>query len=122
MKKSNHVAFEWSTNQEKAIELLARGGQTYEAIAEQCNVSPHAIYHWRQDPGFMEEVIRRARKNLKAELPDIYLSLSQAAKRGDSRHIKLVLDHIEKLEEMKARYAENAISFTWEQEYAPDNS
>lgn len=113
---------QWSTEQEIAIELLAEGGHPYEEIADKCKKSSHTIYNWRKDPLFMDEVIRRARILLKHQLPDIYKSLSSGAKDGNPKQIEIVLKHLEKLEEMKTKYAENSITFTWEPAYAIDNS
>jgi len=113
---------QWSTEQEIAINLLAEGGHSYEEIAEQSKVSPHTIYNWRKNPDFMDEVIRKARRLLKDNLPDIYESLVHQAKDGDPRHIKIILEHLEKLEEMKAKHAENSLTFTWDVPYVENHS
>jgi len=120
--KTPGLKAEWSTEQQTAIQLLAEGGHSYEEIAPLCKVSTHTIYNWRKDPRFMDEVIARARQLLKHNLPDIYNSLIHKAKKGNPRHIELVLKHLEKLEEMKAKYAENSITFTWEAPYVDNNS
>ena len=113
---------QWTPEQLVAIELLAEGGHPYEEVAEHCKTSSHTIYNWRKDPQFMDEVIRKARENLKRNLPDIYRTLTSNAKEGNVKHIELVLKHLERLEEMKTKYAANSITFTWEPPYDTDRS
>jgi hypothetical protein len=105
----------WNTEQQIAIDLLAKGGFSYEEIAQSAKVSTHRVFNWRKDPSFMNAVIERAREILKEELPDIYHCLVSKAKEGDPRHIEIVLKHLEKLEEMKTKYAQNSVTFTWDQ-------
>lgn len=112
----------WTPDQKRAIELLATGGLTYRDIAKQCNVSETTLFTWRKDPRFIDLVINRSREILKESLPDVYSALSGSAKGGDSRHIKIVLEHLEHLEEIKARYANQVITFTWEPPYVTNNS
>jgi transposase-like protein len=117
-----YIQDDWTPDQKKAIELLAAGGMKYIDIAKECNVSEHTLYDWRKDARFMDLVIARARELLKESLPSVYSSLTTGAQSGDARHIKLVLEHLEKLEEIKARYADSIITFTWEPPYGTDNS
>ena len=113
---------DWSTDQQKAIDLLARGGMTYDAIAKECNTSTHTIYNWRKDPDFMDEVISRAQSILKEELPEVYDALRSNAKGGNPKHIDIYLKHLERLEEIRSKYSQNAISFTWEPCFNADNN
>lgn len=105
MKKS------FTARQVKAIELISMGELTDLQIAERIGVSNKTISAWRRKDGFMEEVIRRARKKLKHDMPEVYRSLSNHSKAGNSRHIKIYLEHLEKLEQIKASQAN--ITFTW---------
>lgn len=105
MKKS------FTAKQAKAIDLIATGEITDHNIAQELSVQPATISRWRRLDGFMEEVIRRARKKLKHDMPEVYKALSKRSKAGESRHIKIYLEHIEKLEQIKASQAN--ITFTW---------
>ena len=42
--------------QNKAIELLAQGGQTYIEIAEECGISVDTLRNWRKEPEFQDAV------------------------------------------------------------------
>lgn len=105
MKKS------FTSKQAKAIELIATGELTDTEISIQIGVNKNTITRWRRLDGFMEEVIRRARKKLKEDMPEVYRSLSNHSKAGNSRHIRIYLEHLEKLEQIKASRAN--ITFSW---------
>ena len=95
----------------QAAEMMAAGGMTCTKIAEELGVSLNAVLKWRREPGFMEDVVERSRRLLKANLPDVYKALTTKSKEGKDRHIRIYLDHLEKLEEAKASRA--SITFTW---------
>lgn len=95
----------------RAIELMAIGGIKLKNIARSVNVAPQTISAWRRDPEFMERVVNRSRELLKENLPDVYKSLTQKSKEGNDKHIKIFLDHIEKLEEARSR--QTKIVFNW---------
>ncbi len=98
----------------KAIELLAHGGMNYQDVAKECNVTEVTLRRWRKDPDFADKVLSRSRDLLKENLPDIYSVLFEEAKQGSHQHIKLVLDHLEFLEELRANVESAQITFTWE--------
>jgi hypothetical protein len=62
----------------------------------------------------MDAVVQTARERIKDHLPGVYDTLAKKAKEGDYHHIKILLDHLEKLEEERTKYAGNSITFTWE--------
>ena len=95
----------------KCIELLALGVLKQTEIAKELGVADSTICRWKKDPEFMEHVISRARCVLKESLPEVYKALRAGSKSGNDRHIKLLLDHLEKLEETKAGIS--TVSFTW---------
>lgn len=97
----------------KAIELLALGTHTYKEIAEECNITQVTLRRWRKDPEFAKAVLEQSRQLLKDKLPAIYNVLSDNALSGSHQHIKLIIDHIEKLEELKQVADQGSISFTW---------
>ena len=107
---------QFSPKQLKAIELMALGNLTLDAVAKQVEVSCQTIYTWRKQQPFIEAVIQRSRELVRAELPEVYQSLMTTAKSGSTQAIKLVLEHLEKLEELKASVAESTITFTWDSE------
>jgi len=107
---------QFSAKQLKAIELLALGNNTLAYVAKEVDVTVQTIYDWRKKPLFIEAVIQRSRELVRANLPEVYESLMTTAKTGSTQAIKLVLEHLEKLEELKASVAESTISFTWDTE------
>lgn len=97
----------------KCIEYLALGEHTTDEIAELIHCNPCTIYKWKKSQPFMEALLSRSRALLRESIPEVYKALSDRSKSGSDRHIKLFLDHLEKLEEVKATRA--SITFTWEQ-------
>lgn len=102
---------QFSGKQLKCIELMALGTMTQIDIARDCRCNTNTITKWKRNPEFMALVVDRARALLKESVPDIYKALSDKSKTGSDKHIKIFLDHLEKLEEAKAGVS--AISFTW---------
>lgn len=102
----------WTPKKAKCIELLAVGQMTQAQIADQLRVNAKTICKWKSLPGFMDEVISRAQQLLKQDVPEVYSALSNHSKGGNDRHIKIFLEHIEKLETIRAGRA--SITFTWE--------
>lgn len=104
----------WSRKQLKAIELLAETTELQQKeIACEVGVSETTFRKWKRNPEFIQAVITRSRELVKEALPDIYKSLSNNAKKGEPQHIKIVLDHLEKLEQMREKANEGSITFTW---------
>lgn len=95
----------------KAIELLARARYSDVDICAELRINPITLQRWQQKPLFMHAVIMRSRKLLKQNLPEVYGKLTEKSIEGSSRHIKILLDHMEKLEEAKA--GQTSITFTW---------
>lgn len=95
----------------KTIELLATGSKTCKEIAELVGIHPNTITKWRRIPEFAEAVVCRSRELLKESLPEVYSALTNKSKKGNDRHIKIFLEHLEKLEE--ARSTQASITFTW---------
>ncbi len=95
----------------KVIELLALGEMTQAAISKEVGCQPACITKYKKDPKFMEAVVNRSRQLLKDNLPEIYKALTDKSKEGKDRHIKIFLEHLEKLEEAKA--GQSTITFTW---------
>jgi len=102
----------FNVKQTKAIDLLAKGDMKNQEIASELRVTPSTVSKWKQMPGFMEEVIVRSKKLLKESLPNVYKALTSRSELGSDRHIKIYLDHLEKLEEIKA--GRTSVTFTWQ--------
>lgn len=96
-----------------AIDLLAHGGYTVEKVAFEIDVAASTVHRWRQMPEFNEAVIARARQLLRDRLPEVYTALVDEAAQGHHQHIKILLDHVEKLEEKAHATEERSITFTW---------
>lgn len=104
---------DFTARQRKGIELMALGTMTQVAIAQELGVAEATVSKWkRKKKGFMDAVLIRARELLKQNIPEVYKALADKSKEGKDRHIKILLDHLEKLEEVKASRAN--ITFTWQ--------
>lgn len=99
----------------EAIELLAAGGLTYVQVAEQVGVTQRTLRKWRKEPEFAAMVLEKSREIIKENLPDIYSVLLKEAKKGSHQHLRLVLDHVERVEEMRNTAELGHITFTWKQ-------
>lgn len=104
---------ELKPKQLKAIELLAIGDMTQVEISSELRINPVTLTRWRRKPLFMHAVVARSRQLLKQSLPEVYSKLADKSKDGSHRHIKILLDHMEKLEEVKA--GETSLTFTWKE-------
>lgn len=102
----------FSVKQLKAIELIGMGMYTTAEISKLVGTADNTIRKWKLLEGFMEEVLESAKKHLKSQVPEVYEALSKKSKKGHDRHIKIFLDHLEKLEGIRASRAN--ITFTWE--------
>lgn len=113
----------WSDKQMKAIELMASGrGLTLSEIQKRVDISQDTLWRWRKKPAFMDAVIRRAREMLREVMPQIYRSLGKEAAAGDIRHIKLVLEHLERLEGMSEQYKGGSITVVWKDSWDEEES
>jgi len=100
----------------KAIELLAKGDMNMVQICQELDIHRTTLYSWRKKSQFVEAVIVRARQLIRVNLPEVYNALTEQAKDGNIAGIKLVLEHLERLEELKTEAAESELSFTWDTE------
>jgi hypothetical protein len=101
--------------QAMAVEMFAAGGHSLAAIAAVCDVHEKTVARWRKNPAFNDAVITRARELLKENLPDIYTVLGNLAKEGSHQHIRLLLEHLERIEEMRNNAMFGQVTFTWKQ-------
>ncbi len=99
----------------KAIELLANGNLTYNEVADAVGVTSFALREWRKDPEFQEQVRKECRDLLKESEPSLYqIALQQAHKTGSAQHLKLLLERIERLEDIAdGRGPAYDVMFTW---------
>lgn len=112
----------WTRKQMLAIEYLAAGDETIEDIAEEIGVTRSTIWRWRKNPLFTEAVLVRAREMVKEELPQVYSALRRNARGGDARHIKILLDHVNEIEDRDRGYSSGSITFTWKDTWDEDDS
>lgn len=106
------MAKRFTGKKKKCIDLLATGEMTQLEIAEQLHVHNATISRWKQDDSFMAAVVRKTQKLLKNEMPDVLKALKEKAKQGSSNHIRMYLEHLEKLEAIRAN--KQSVTFTWE--------
>ena len=105
----------FNENQIKAIELLAEGGKTYIEVAELVGVSVETLRLWRMKEEFQDQVRKRCRELLREREPDLYdLALKAARKNQSHQHIKILLDRIERLEDIaEGRNTDNTFLVKW---------
>ena len=105
----------FNEHQIKAIELLAEGGKTYLEIADIVGVSTETLRLWRGKEEFQEQVRKRCRELLREREPDLYnLALQAARKNLSHQHIKILLDRIERLEDLaEGRNSDNTFIVKW---------
>lgn len=113
MSKARRTGSKFSKKQLAAIDLLATGEHTIQEVADEISVSTRTIYKWRKNPLFMDAIIQSARMNLNDRLPAVYNQLTNKAVQGEFNYIKLLLEHLDKLEESKNKNADSTITFTW---------
>lgn len=114
MSKGEEKTRAWSNKRLKAIELLAQGGMTHSEVAEAIGISPRTLSTWKTKPDFVDAIINRSRELIRAELPSIYSQLKKKSISGSHQHIKILFDHLDKLEEMQSKVSSNQITITWE--------
>jgi len=95
------------------IELLACGKKKMTEVCEIVGISKDTYYKWRKDPEIMEAMIKRARELLREELPEIYNVLLTKAKEGGHHHIRILLEHVEKLEQWANEASAGSIVIKW---------
>jgi len=103
----------YSSKRLKAIELLAHGGLTHEEVANEVGISSRTLSNWKNKPDFINAIIDRSRALIKAELPQIYSSLKKRCVKGSAQHMKILFDHLDKLEEMQSMVSANSITVIW---------
>ena len=108
------VGDNFSPRQLEAIELFAAGTHNCTQVAEHLGVSKQCISKWRRNECFMQAIHDRARAVLRSVLPEIYAAAIKEAKKGNSQHIKIILDHLDNLEKNLKDKQSNSITFTWE--------
>jgi transcriptional regulator with XRE-family HTH domain len=87
--------------QDKAIELwCTNANMRAEDIAEQVGVSVRTVHRWKRDPDFVDKLVRASRSVFFSALPELYEVAVKKALTGDWRFMKLIFDHIEKIEEL----------------------
>ncbi|MHA7962866.1 phBC6A51 family helix-turn-helix protein [Paenibacillus sp. CAU 1782] len=65
------IAIEW-------LSLPAKGGKTYEQIAELAGVTARTVENWRKDDSFDRELKRAIVRNNSGRLPEVITSLTDA--------------------------------------------
>ena len=61
-------------------------------LADQMGINESTLYRWKKIPGFMDAVMVRARELLVEDMPDIYASFKDEAKKGSFQHQKLAFE------------------------------
>ena len=104
------------------IEHLCDCTHTIKETALAADCSERVIQNLRKDPEFLRTIIERAQDRLKSTLPNIYDALCTKAKEGSYVHIKLILDHLDRLEEMKNAVTDKQITFKWDLEVPKEDT
>ena len=96
-----------------AIELLAVGGMNYGEICKELMIAESTLREWRNSRQFADAVVSRARELIKEDLPDMYKAARKYAKEGNHSFFKILIEHVDRLEELSHGAREKSISFTW---------
>ena len=75
-----------------AIGKYERSPATATLLADQMGVNESTLYRWKKLPGFNDAVTKRARELLAEDMPDIYASFKDEAKKGSFQHQKLAFE------------------------------
>lgn len=107
----------FNEDQLKAIDLLSQGGKTYKEIAELCDTTAETLRQWRKNSEFQDEVRKACKELLRDMEPTLYnLAYQRALESGSWQHIKLLLERIERLEDIAdGRGQDYSIMFKWKE-------
>ena len=118
--RGKEVGNTWTKPQLRAIEYLADGRFTQADIEKKISISRTTLWQWKKNPQFMDAVIARAYERVQEHMPRILTNLAERASTGSVGHIRILLDHLEKLEKTRSDYSDHAINFTWKDEWEED--
>ena len=65
---------------------------TQKLLADKLGVVEQTLSHWKQIPGFMDEVVATSRAMIHDRLPEVYAALGREAEKGSFQHIKLTME------------------------------
>jgi hypothetical protein len=102
-----------SSKKLQAIELMAASTINNVEVMRQLNIPQRTFYKWKKEKEFMDALLARSRELLKESLPNVYNKLTELSVGGSHQHMKILLDHLEKLEEWASRADQGNITFTW---------
>ena len=112
----------FTAQQLKAIELLAGGGLTLTEIQKAVPVAMDTLWRWRKDTAFIDAILNRSREMLREAMPAIYQTLAKKARKGDARHLRILIDHLEHLESHGEQYKGGSITVVWKDKWEEDDS
>lgn len=103
----------FSSEQLRAIDLIAEGGQTNLEISNIIGVHEQTIYNWKRQKDFCEAVIVRSQELYRNSQVDVTKALLKKAKAGDPACLRIYYDHLELVEKMRGVTADLNVSFSW---------
>ena len=106
------VGNKFSVRQVKAIGLFAAGTHNCTQVAEEVEVSQATISKWRRNDQFMDAIFDEAKRQLRADLPNIYKVTKDFALKGNYQHIKIILEHLDSLD--THRRDSGTVTFSWD--------
>ncbi len=114
----DHSVF--NARQIKAIEIMAAGGDVGD-VARALKVNQNTVHVWKKRVGFVDAVITRAREMIREHLPEMYQAAIRQAASGSHKYFKTLIEHLDRLEEMKSHTSDSSITFTWKNPVVNDN-
>lgn len=96
----------------QGIKLYANGA-TQQQVADAVGVHYHTVANWMKDPVFQKAVLDTSYGLLKQKLPIIYTRMFDEAAKGSHQHLKILMDHLARMEDLANGYQSSEISFTW---------
>jgi len=82
---------------------------TLDEFAKANNCSRRQLARWKKQPDFRDLVIQEVESNLFDAVPDVYSVIKKRAKQGDFQFVKLFMEQMELLKELKQDQPTNNI-------------
>lgn len=100
---------------DRAVELLAEGSKTFTEVAQELHITTETLRRWRKQDDFQADVRSKCREILVAAEPMLYnIALEHAKAKGSFQHIKILLERIERLEDIADGVGPDyGVMFTW---------
>ena len=102
----------------RAMTHLASGmTRTEVCIHTPCSMS--ALKKWLKDARYIQQLIALMGIELKSKLPELFTTMIEQSKGGSEKHMKLILDYLQHLDNISNKTNKGSITFTWDDGSTP---